>query len=221
MTAPKPTPPRPTYHHGDLRAELLRAAEAIVIEKGAAAVTMREVARRAGVSLGAPFYHFPTRKALMTALAEETNRDLRASIESLLRDTTDPATRLRALAQAWVTNVMRKPAQFQVIADRMLIDPSELIKANTTEMRAVLRQSLHAAGARGPDLDLAVLGLRAAAYGLARMYVDGHWPEWGDPTMTPEQNMIAVLNWFTRNLFPAIHETPRKPQRPTARKPKL
>ena len=59
------------YHHGDLRRALLEAAWRLVAEKGLAALTLREVARAAGVSHAAPYHHFPTRTALLDALAEE------------------------------------------------------------------------------------------------------------------------------------------------------
>jgi len=60
-----------SYHHGDLRRALLEAAWRLVAEKGLAALTLREVARAAGVSHAAPYHHFPTRTALLDALAEE------------------------------------------------------------------------------------------------------------------------------------------------------
>ncbi len=60
-----------SYHHGDLRRALLEAAWRLVAEKGLAALTLREVARAAGVSHAAPYHHFPTREALLDALAEE------------------------------------------------------------------------------------------------------------------------------------------------------
>jgi AcrR family transcriptional regulator len=59
------------YHHGDLRRALLDAAWRLVAEKGLAALTLREVARAAGVSHAAPYHHFPTRTALLDALAVE------------------------------------------------------------------------------------------------------------------------------------------------------
>src|SRR4051794_6351575 len=59
------------YHHGDLRRVLIDAALHLVGESGANAVSVREAARRAGVSPGAPFRHFPSRDALMNAVAEE------------------------------------------------------------------------------------------------------------------------------------------------------
>src|SRR5690242_21874322 len=66
------------YHHGDLRRVLVDAAFDLVGEAGAEAVSVREAARRAGVSPGAPFRHFQSREALLAGVAEEARRGFRA-----------------------------------------------------------------------------------------------------------------------------------------------
>src|ERR1700688_3516304 len=73
-------PPKP-YHHGDLRRVLIDAALGLAEEGGDDAVSVREAAPRAGGSLGAPCRRFPSRVALMTAVAEEAQRRFRAEIE--------------------------------------------------------------------------------------------------------------------------------------------
>jgi AcrR family transcriptional regulator len=60
---------RPTYHHGDLRAVILTEAARLVAERGADRVSLRELARGAGVSTAAPAYHFSGRPGLFTVLA--------------------------------------------------------------------------------------------------------------------------------------------------------
>ncbi|MDQ3273297.1 MAG: TetR/AcrR family transcriptional regulator, partial [Pseudomonadota bacterium] len=59
-----------TYHHGNLSEALLDAAEQLLPTRGAEALTLREVAREAGVSHGAPYHHFGSREALLAAIAE-------------------------------------------------------------------------------------------------------------------------------------------------------
>src|SRR5579871_2109283 len=78
----KSAPARRAYHHGNLRAALVEAALALVEDVGADRVTVREAARRAGVSSGAPFRHFPDRTALLTAVAEEAMRRLRVAVDA-------------------------------------------------------------------------------------------------------------------------------------------
>ena len=88
---PKSTTPRPTsYHHGNLRKALIDAAVQLVEEGGPEKVSVREVAKRAGVSPGAPFRHFSNKTALMTAVAEQAMSRFR--LESPTRSTTSRAT---------------------------------------------------------------------------------------------------------------------------------
>src|SRR5258708_36185809 len=62
---------RPTYHHGDLRAAILTEAARLVDERGADGISLRELAREAGVSHAAPAHHFTDRRGLFTALAAQ------------------------------------------------------------------------------------------------------------------------------------------------------
>jgi len=66
------------YHHGDLRRTLIDTALALVAETDVSSLTLREVARRAGVTHGAPYHHFPNKAALVAAVAEEGYRVLLA-----------------------------------------------------------------------------------------------------------------------------------------------
>src|SRR3979411_2764760 len=115
--AARAPPPKP-YHHGDLRRGLIEAALQLVEEGGAEALSVREAARRAGVSPGAPFRHFPSRNALMTAVAEEAQRRFRAEIAAAMAEAPggDPLARFRSLGVAYLRWAMRNPAHFEVIS---------------------------------------------------------------------------------------------------------
>src|SRR5664279_3541429 len=110
-------PPKP-YHHGDLRRVLSDAALGLAEEGGAEAVSVREAARRAGVSPGAPFRHFESRDALMTAVAEEAQRRFRAEIDATLAEVPpgDPLARFRKLGLAYLRWAMRNTAHFEIIS---------------------------------------------------------------------------------------------------------
>src|SRR5262245_50852897 len=112
------------YHHGNLGAALVAAAIKLVEERGPDAVSVREAARRAGVSSAAPFRHFPSRAALMTAVAEEAMRRFRAEITAALEGlgSDHPLDRLRAIGIAYLRWALGNPAHFQVISARRLID---------------------------------------------------------------------------------------------------
>src|SRR3954465_4440649 len=83
------------YHHGSLREALIAATLDLLEEGGPEQVTVREAAKRAGVSSGAPFRHFPTRTALLTAVAEEAMGRFRAEITASLElaEAADPLAR--------------------------------------------------------------------------------------------------------------------------------
>jgi AcrR family transcriptional regulator len=91
------------YHHGNLRTALLDAAERTLRERGAQALSLRELAREVGVSHGAPRRHFPDRQSLLDALAragfERLGTELRAATEAAGDDF---ELRLRAIAAAYV-----------------------------------------------------------------------------------------------------------------------
>src|SRR5512144_1083100 len=104
------------YHHGELRNALLTTALRIVAEEGVAALTLRDLARRLGVSHGAPAHHFPDRASLLAALAGEGFLQLS---ETLASATVDPArgraARLRAAGRAYVAFALDHPGSFRVM----------------------------------------------------------------------------------------------------------
>jgi AcrR family transcriptional regulator len=104
------------YHHGNLRAELLAQAERTVRERGVQELSLRELAREAGVSHGAPRRHFPDRQALLDALAEagfaRLGEELRVAFDSA---GTDFRARLQATATAYVRFAIRDAALLELM----------------------------------------------------------------------------------------------------------
>jgi AcrR family transcriptional regulator len=91
------------YHHGNLRAVLLEHAERTVAERGAQALSLRELAREVGVSHGAPRRHFADRKALLDALAQDGFDRLGAQLQAAVEPAAAPFdARLAAMATAYV-----------------------------------------------------------------------------------------------------------------------
>jgi AcrR family transcriptional regulator len=104
------------YHHGNLRAALLEEAERTVREHGVDGLSLRELARQAGVSHAAPRRHFADRQALLDALAESgwerLGADTRAAAQ---RAGTDYEARLRAAGRAYVRFATRDAALLEVM----------------------------------------------------------------------------------------------------------
>src|ERR1700760_4025434 len=83
-----------SYHHGDLRNGLLDAARAILEEQSLGALTLRAVARRAGVSHAAPYRHFPNHEALLVELSVEGFAELRQSIAEIATSSATDSERI-------------------------------------------------------------------------------------------------------------------------------
>src|SRR4051812_26394436 len=98
------------YHHGDLKNALIQAAQALLAERGADDFSLREVARRAGVSPAAPAHHFGDAQGLLTAVAtlafEELTQVLRAGHA---RGGDDPQLALREQGVEYVQFALRHP----------------------------------------------------------------------------------------------------------------
>ena len=204
--SPRDATTRP-YHHGNLVEAILAATVALIEEKGVDAVSLREAARRAGVSPGAPFRHFPTKAALMAAVAEQAMDRLTGAVEAAVAAAPpSPMARFEALGRAYLGWAFDNPTHFEVISSRKLVDiqasPSlrEQNEAIRVTMTALLAEA-RAAGELRPDLaiDEIVLSARAFGYGLARMHVDGHFPEW-HPVSAPREAALSALGAYLRAL---------------------
>ena len=117
--------PRRPYHHGNLREALLQGAVRVIAEVGPAAFTLREVARRAGVSHNAPYRHFRHKDALLAAVAAQGFRELtRAMREPGERPAQGPSNtplsaldKLKQSGLAYVAFAVRRPEHFTVMFD--------------------------------------------------------------------------------------------------------
>jgi AcrR family transcriptional regulator len=203
----RPSPPKP-YHHGDLRRVLIDAALQLVEEGGPEGLSVREAARRAGVSPGAPFRHFPSRDALMTAVAEEAQRRFRAEIETALAEAPagDPLARFRAFGLAYLRWAMRNPAHFEIISSGRFFDHDRAarLSRDNAELIGMTERMLADAFARGqlrsPDLKRVQIAGRALVYGFARMNIDGHLLRWGVADSEAERTAEAILDLFLEGI---------------------
>ena len=201
-------PPRKSYHHGNLRQALLEAALQLAVERGPEQVTVREAARRVGVSPAAPFRHFPDREALMTALAEEAMGQFQQAIAEQMHACQDgsPLQRLLALGKAFLDWTRRHPVHFQILSTRHLIDfnASPKLVAGHCEARllseTLLQQAQEQQLIESGDTALLALMSRALIYGLARMQVDGQLPQWGIGKEEEEERLFAAAQLFVHTL---------------------
>jgi AcrR family transcriptional regulator len=163
--------PRP-YHHGNLRASLLEAAEAVLAERGVQGLTLRDVARAAGVSHGAPYHHYASLNELLAAVAE---RGFVVLADTLTQVTSVPDTRERLLrvAQVYVDCARAHPERFRLMFGPLLASKDEYPALKSAAQRA-FSSVLAAANAHdkqhGASLALAGWSL---AHGLSHLLIDG------------------------------------------------
>ncbi|WP_394885697.1 TetR/AcrR family transcriptional regulator (plasmid) [Mesorhizobium sp. AaZ16] len=185
------------YHHGNLVEALVSATVEIIKERGAEHVSVREAAKRAGVSPGAPFRHFRSKTALLTAVAEQAMDRLTEAVATAHSkvDSSDPIVALEAIGQGYLEWAIANPTHFQIISSRTLIDfdASDSLRDQNEAIRRKMidlltQAQLQGRLAPGADFDHLVLAARALVYGLARMAIDGHFPEW----LSSEPPSLAV-----------------------------
>jgi AcrR family transcriptional regulator len=162
-------PSRDAYHHGDLRAACIAAALRLVEDGGPEAVTIRGVARVAGVSHQAPLHHFRDRDALLHEVAERGFELLVERLDRELRPGAGPLESLRTYGVAYVLNAVEHPGLFQVMFAPCDDPPGEAAYQRLIELCA----GAQAAGElRGDDpLRLGLL-VWSTVHGLAALY--GH-----------------------------------------------
>ena len=130
-TAAKKAAPH-AYHHGDLRQAMLAAADRLIEEEGLEKFTLRECARRAGVSHGAPAHHFGDVRGLLTALAAQGFEQLLAAMaQHEAAAPPDAYEQLIANGQAYVAFALAHRGSFQLMfrSDRVQCDDVDFVRA--------------------------------------------------------------------------------------------
>lgn len=112
------------YHHGELKSALIAATDQVIDEEGIEAFSLRKVARRAGVSPGAPAHHFGSAKGLLTEVAILGYRTLKVFLDRA-PTTGSPQARLRALAEQYVRFALDKPGRFRLMFRKDLVDRND------------------------------------------------------------------------------------------------
>ncbi|WP_347269050.1 TetR/AcrR family transcriptional regulator [Paracoccus sp. (in: a-proteobacteria)] len=163
--------PKP-YHHGNLRETLLAAADGVLARHGAAGITLRDVAKAAGVSHAAPYHHFASLDEMLAAVAERGFARLAAAMAAHA-DESDPRERLLQICEAYVDCARTHPAQFRLMFGALLARKHEfptLKAAADGAFAQLLAASTGLDAERGPDV--ALLGW-SLAHGLSNLLIDG------------------------------------------------
>jgi AcrR family transcriptional regulator len=178
-----------SYHHGDLRRALLEVAAAAIAEDGPAALSLRDLARRAGVSHAAPAHHFGDKKGLLTALATDGFDGLAAA----LRETRAATGSFLELGVAYVRFATTHRAQFEVMwrPDLYHADDPALTAARSRSGEALYSGVTDLPdGQGGGDVREAGLAAWSIAHGFATLWLSGSLPDMPDG---PDEAARTVL----------------------------
>ncbi len=172
-------PGKRPYHHGDLRAAILAAAEKILESEGVDALTLRAVARAVGVSHTAPKNHFGDLQGLLSELAAVGYGSYGAALVTAMNAAgADPRGRMRAMGRAYVGFARAHPGMFLLMfrSERLDMKRPSLREA-IEETRRTLRDATAsvASAAPLPPLPLAARATAswALAHGFAMLLIDG------------------------------------------------
>jgi AcrR family transcriptional regulator len=195
------------YHHGNLRPALIQATLRAIAEDGPDGFTLRDVARRAGVSPAAPYRHFQDKDELLAAVAAEcADRYVRMILEAVAQaPADDPLARFRQVGIASVEFAAAHPAHFRAfnlpgILSRLPAEQRQRFAAwNEDQARALAAAQETGAIAKMP-LDELMLAATSLVHGLGHLIVEGQLGE-----VSPErarQLAIAVTGALGLGLLP-------------------
>jgi len=178
-----------SYHHGALREALIEATEALLTERGADGFSLREVARRAGVSPAAPAHHFGDAAGLLTAVAtlgfEGLTQALKAGDE---RGGHSVHARLREQGLEYVAFALRHPGRFRLMFRGGVLRPDAMLDAHGHAAFQVLEQGVRRAFGLADDqpasaaASTAVLALWSVVHGYAHLAIAGRFEPLLDAT---------------------------------------
>jgi AcrR family transcriptional regulator len=179
------------YHHGDLRRELIRHALAEITENGVAALSLRELARRAGVSHAAPAHHFGDKTGLLTTIATEGFTLLAETLE---------AARLRGFLEtgvAYVSFAVEHPAHFTVMFGPDGNDSDPDLAAARSRAGAILDEGVVDLPHPPAESDRhdAAIAAWSLVHGFATLWLNGALSLGSDtdPTATARRIVTALL----------------------------
>jgi AcrR family transcriptional regulator len=162
------------YHHGDLRRALIDAASRLLESEGPSALSLRAVAREAGVSPAAPYHHFKDKGELLDAVAHEGWTLLDAALAKAKANAPSPREAMNNLGVAYVCFARENPALYRVMYDTARDKEALPDQMQDSEDSAYckVRDTLIEAGADPEDtheIELATTAAWCSAHGLAEM----------------------------------------------------
>ena len=198
------------YHHGDLPAALLAAVESAVTDGGVSGVSLRDVARRAGVSHSAPAHHFGSKAGLLTAFATAGYQLLAESVlaEVAASDPADGPAELAAIGRGYVRFAVGHPAHFEVMfrLDALNRDDPRFTAASETAyglLLATIERCQADDRLHGRPPELVAVSAWSMVHGLSALWISGRLAE-RITEQDPRRLAAAVSDLFVEAVLPKL-----------------
>lgn len=178
----KAAPPPAPYHHGDLRNALLREGRALLEEKGAAELSLRECARRVGVSEAAPSRHFEGKEGLLAGIASDGFRELAAQRQAIVELKLGPLEKAREMMLSYVRYAQANKGVFNLMVGPRILDMhrhGELLEEGARSFNLFSESLVELAIAHGwprSQVDLVAHSAWAMEHGLATLILGDRAP---------------------------------------------
>jgi len=196
------------YHHGDLPAALLKAVESAVAECGVNGVSLRDVARRAGVSHSAPAHHFGSKAGMLTAFATAGYELLARSVmtEAELSRPADEASELAALGRGYVRFAIGHPSHFEVMFRMDVLNADDPAFRRASEaayalLTATIERCRAAGRLHGRSAEVVAVSAWSLVHGLAALWLSGRLSE-RITEQDPHRLAAAVSDLFVDAVLP-------------------
>lgn len=189
-------PARKAYHHGDLAQALLDAAQRLLDEGGVEAVTVRAVAREAGVAHSAPANHFKDRTALLVALATRIFQELAVEAQQALGSPArSPRARLHAMADVILRYALRYPHRYRLLwrGDNFASDKSSAEVAGTVLYDAVKKILGGRGGRSKTSTDTQVIAAWSLIHGYISLRLEGTLVD-GSDEVSGKSRVSAIVD---------------------------
>jgi AcrR family transcriptional regulator len=188
---------RKRYHHGDLRKALIQAGTRLLRKEGMAGLSLRAVAKRAGVSHTAPYRHFHDKASLLAAIARVGFEQLSAAMTEVVeRYPNDPAKQLIEAGVAYVLLAVRNPETAQLMFGNLELktadeDLEQTGKRAFEGLVQIIENGLQAGIYREDDAGKLALSAWAIVHGLATLIIAGRLKE----TASSEEQLIELTRY--------------------------
>ena len=206
------------YHHGDLRPALLRAVKELLAEQGIESLSLRECARRAGVSWSAPGHHFGDKTGMLTAFATEGYVALTSLLQKRSRQQSEARKAAAAVGTAYLEFALKQPEYFRLMFRAELLNQTDdAYKAARASASGVLESSVRLCRqAEGLTDDFQsrerCLLAWSAVHGFATLLLEGAIRDVGRTPKARLKRGMELGQQVLRLLGPALFSDPHKRQ---------